>query len=293
MKNSLRICCSVILCIFFSVAKSQDNSELQKMADADQKSRMSNEIDWKILNREDSLRRERVIELIQKGELKTAKDYFNAGIIFQHGNDTISSKLAVDNFEKALKMDDSLNRWWYAAAVDRDLMRREQPQIYGTQFIKNKTTNGKWKRYTIDPTQITDEQRKYYRVETLAEQEEKERVMNLKSLSEIYKTEKSFSKIVKLIRSEHKKGIKSGYNVNEEVINSFGYQLLNEKKNEEALRIFKLNTVLYPNGFNTFDSYGEVLLSQGKIKDALKNYKKSLELNPENENAKKILEKYK
>jgi len=117
--------------------------------------------------------------------------------------------------------------------------------------------------------------------------------MNLKSLSEIYKNEKSFSKILRLIKSEHKKGIKLEYNVNENVINSFGYQLLNEKKNEEALKIFKLNTVLYPNGFNTFDSYGEILLSQGKRKKGLKNYKKSLELNPENENAIKVLEKYK
>lgn len=293
MKNSLRIRFTALFCILFSIAKSQDHSELQKMADDDQKSRMSNEINWIILNKEDSIRRERVSELIRKGELKTAKDHFNAGIIFQHGNDTVSSGMAVKSFKTALALDPNLNRWWYAAAVDRDLMRRDKPQLYGTQFIKNAATQGKWKRYTLDTTQITDEQRKYYHVETLAEQEEKERVMNLKPVSEIYKREKSFSKAVRRIQSEHKKGVKSEYNLNENVINSLGYQLLNEKKDDEALKIFKLNTILYPEGFNTFDSYGEALLRQGKIKKGIKNYKKSLALNPENENAKKVLEQYK
>lgn len=266
----------------------QDNPELQQMADDDQKARMNGNIDWTVLNKEDSARRERALQLFKEDKVKTAKDHLNVGILFQHGSDTTDSAMAVRSFEKAIQMEGSLNRWWYAAAVDRDLMRRGEPQIYGTQFIRNKNT-ARWERYKIDPTKITDEQRKYYSVETLAEQEEKIRTMNLKSVSTYYNTTKAIDPTIKLIREEFKKGKQSEYTISEEVINSFGYQLVASGKHAEALKIFKLNTQLYPNGFNTFDSYGEALLQAGQKKKALKAYKKSLELNPGNENARTVL----
>ncbi|WP_126971269.1 tetratricopeptide repeat protein [Gynurincola endophyticus] len=274
-----------------SFSQTQHNEELQKMADADQQSRMVANINWSVLNREDSLRRVRVFELIKDGQLRTGKDYLNAGIIFQHGNDTLASGMAVQSFEKALQLDSSLNRWWYAAAVDRDLMRKGQPQVYGTQFIKNQQTNGKFLRYTIDTTKVTDTERKYYGVETLAEQAEKERAMNLKSVSGYYADNKNINSTIELIKQEYKNGKHSDYDVSEEKINSFGYELLNNKKMTEALLVFELNTQLYPKGFNTFDSYGEALMLANQKKKALKAYKQSLKLNPENENARKILQK--
>ncbi|WP_411898142.1 tetratricopeptide repeat protein [Elizabethkingia occulta] len=276
--------------LFVSHIDAQDNTELQKMADADQKSRMSGEINWKILNKEDSMRRERIFQLIKENKVQTAKDYLNVGIVFQHGNDTIASRMAVQSFDKTIKLDPSLNKWWYAAAVDRDLMRRGKPQIYGTQFIRNNTTNGKWKRYNLDPSKVTDEQRKYYKVETIKEQEEKERLMNLKSVDQYYTKENpSVDKLILLIKEEFKKGKNTEYNVNEDEINSFGYKLLKENKENEALEIFKLNTQLYPKGWNTYDSYGELLLKMGKKEEAKKSYQKSLKLNPKNENAIKVL----
>jgi tetratricopeptide (TPR) repeat protein len=72
-------------------------------------------------------------------------------------------------------------------------------------------------------------------------------------------------------------------------MNNFGYQLMNQGEKEEALKIFKLNTELYPNGFNAFDSYGECLLALGDKENAIKAYKKSLQLNPKNKNAEKVL----
>ena len=52
--------------------------------------------------------------------------------------------------------------------------------------------NAKFERYKIDSTQITDEQRKYYHVETLAEQKIKEYKMNLTSIMQFYSQEKSW-----------------------------------------------------------------------------------------------------
>ena len=96
--------------LFVSHIDAQDNTELQKMADADQKSRMFGEINWKILNKEDSMRRERIFQLIKENKVQTAKDHLNAGIVFQHGNDTIASRMAVQSFDKAIKLDPSLNK---------------------------------------------------------------------------------------------------------------------------------------------------------------------------------------
>lgn len=272
----------------FTVLSQTNNSELQKMYNEDQGSRMTKIIDWKILLKQDKEREKRVYEMIDSGLIVTAKDYYNSAMIFQHGNDTLASSMAVKHMKKAIELDSTINKWLLAAAIDRDLMRRQKPQIYGTQYIKN---NGetKWRRYDIDTTQVTDNERKFYHVETLAEQLDKERNMNLIKISDFYSKDNSINNTIKLIKSEFKKGKNSTYNTSESDINKFGYELLKSKKENEALLILNLNTKLYPNGFNTFDSYGECLLLLGKKERGIKAYKKSLELNPNNENARKII----
>ncbi|MHC8950449.1 tetratricopeptide repeat protein [Sphingobacterium hungaricum] len=272
-----------------SYAQNQNNAELQKMADEDQKARGSATIDWSVLNREDSIRRENVYAFYRENKVITAQDYFNAGVVMQHGNDTVASSLAVSSFKRALELDSNLNRWWYAAAVDRDLMRRNEPQIYGTQFIKT-SAHGKWELYKMDATKISDAERLYYKVGTYAEQKEKERKMNLKSINQFFAQSNNIDETIQLIQQEFKKQQAADYSVDEADINNFGYQLMNNKKLEEALKIFKLNTELYPKGYNTFDSYGECLLILGKKDEAKKAYEKSLVLNPENNNAKKVLQ---
>lgn len=281
------------ICIFPNYIYAQkDNAELQKMYNEDQASRFAKNIDWSILSKQDKEREKRVFEMIKSEEIITSKDYYNSAMIFQHGNDTIASSMAVKHMKKAIELDSSINKWLLAAAIDRDLMRRNKPQIYGTQYIKNDKTNGRFIRYQIDTTRISDQERKEYNVETLKEQKEKERTMNLLSLDDLIR-DKKLKESIQLIKSEHNKGQKSKYNMSEEEINNYGYELLKTNKTNDALEIFKLNTKLYPNGWNTYDSYGEILLKLNDKKGAYKNYKKSLELNPKNDNAKKILEQIK
>jgi tetratricopeptide (TPR) repeat protein len=126
-------------------------------------------------------------------------------------------------------------------------------------------------------------------VETLAEQVIKERNMNLLTLSDFYAKTNSLDQIIKLLKTERKKGDQSLYNTSEKEINSFGYLLMKSKKLNDALTIFSLNTNFYPTGFNTYDSLGECLFLLNKKDRGLKAYRKSLELNPKNDNAKKIL----
>lgn len=111
--------------------------------------------------------------------------------------------------------------------------------------------------------------------------------MNRKKLSELVNEGKSIDELVKFIKQEDLK--KSKYDVSESGINSFGYQIMSQGLKDEALKIFKLNTEIYPEGYNTYDSYGECLLELGDKENAIIAYKKSLELNPKNKNAEKVL----
>jgi tetratricopeptide (TPR) repeat protein len=76
----------------------------------------------------------------------------------------------------------------------------------------------------------------------------------------------------------------------ETVINSAGYACLNDQDYRQAIQLFKLNTLLFPESANTFDSLGESYLKAGETEPAIKNYRKSLKLNPENANAREVLE---
>jgi Flp pilus assembly protein TadD len=68
-----------------------------------------------------------------------------------------------------------------------------------------------------------------------------------------------------------------------------GYRLMGAGNMEAALEIFKLNVELYPKSANVYDSLGEAYLKLGDNENASTNYRKSLELNPENNNAKEAL----
>lgn len=80
----------------------------------------------------------------------------------------------------------------------------------------------------------------------------------------------------------------------ESIINNLAYShLRNENSRELAIQFFKLNTLNYPNSFNAFDSLAEAYLLVNDKNKALENYVKSFSLNPNNENAKQMIEKLK
>lgn len=78
--------------------------------------------------------------------------------------------------------------------------------------------------------------------------------------------------------------------VEEPAINHIGYRLMSMDKFAEAAEVLKLNVNAFPGSFNAYDSYAEALMKSGDVEGAILNYKKSLELNPDNSNAKQMLE---
>lgn len=262
-----------------------DNEELIEIYNADQADRQTQPIDWNIVSKNDSLREVRIYELLDSNKVRTSLDYHNAAMIFQHGGDSIAYGMAVKLMRKSIELDSTANKWLLAAAIDRYLLSKGELQIYGTQYWKMKDQS--WELREIDTTKITDAERIEYGVETLAQQRENVKRMNKKKLSEIVNEGKSVNELVLFIKQEDIK--KSEYDVSESGINSFGYQIMSQGLKEDALKIFKLNTELYPESYNTYDSYGECLLELGDKENAIIAYKKSLELNPENKNAEKVL----
>ena len=63
-------------------------------------------------------------------------------------------------------------------------------------------------------------------------------------------------------------------------LNAYGYQLLGNKKFDEAIEVFTLNTKNHPASANVWDSLGEGYVLAGDKKNAIANFKKSLSLNP-------------
>ena len=59
---------------------------------------------------------------------------------------------------------------------------------------------------------------------------------------------------------------------------------------EESVRVFRLAIEIYPRSANLFDSLGEAYINNRDVNNAIKSYERSLSLNPQNDNAKKMLE---
>jgi tetratricopeptide (TPR) repeat protein len=72
-------------------------------------------------------------------------------------------------------------------------------------------------------------------------------------------------------------------------VNTTGYLLLGTGRAESALGVFELNTRVFPEAFNTWDSLGEAHMTLGNDADAIRCYERSLELNPENANAEAMI----
>ncbi len=85
--------------------------------------------------------------------------------------------------------------------------------------------------------------------------------------------------LISLIKKDYKTSIKGPSQ-----LNGLGYRILKNEiaaVNENvkwAIEIFKLNTLLYPNDGNIWDSLGEAYSINGQKKEAINSYKKALEL---------------
>jgi tetratricopeptide (TPR) repeat protein len=76
-------------------------------------------------------------------------------------------------------------------------------------------------------------------------------------------------------------------------INMEGYRLMWREELDKAVKVFELNTQLYPDAFNTWDSLAEAYMKKGDKEKAIEYYSKSLALNAENTHAQEMIDKIK
>jgi uncharacterized protein len=76
---------------------------------------------------------------------------------------------------------------------------------------------------------------------------------------------------------------KYGYTIrpSEAFVNQYGYQLMGEKKMDEAIAIFKDNVKEHPKSANVYDSLGEAYEKAGQLELARENYEKAFTLGKE------------
>jgi cyclase len=72
-----------------------------------------------------------------------------------------------------------------------------------------------------------------------------------------------------------------------------GYWLLDKGRTEDAIKLFEFCVREYPKSANGYDSLAEAHMKAGHKALAIENYEKSLELNPNNKNAEKMLRQLK
>lgn len=76
---------------------------------------------------------------------------------------------------------------------------------------------------------------------------------------------------------------------NESELNSCGYVLLHRGQINESITVFRINTNLFPQSVNCWDSLGEAYAIAGQKDKAIQAYEWAQKLDPENENVKKQL----
>lgn len=72
-------------------------------------------------------------------------------------------------------------------------------------------------------------------------------------------------------------------------LNGWGYALLEQRRLDDALRVFAENVRYYPENAYAYDSLGEAQLAAGQREQGIQSYRRSLELDPENTNAAEVL----
>jgi hypothetical protein len=153
--------------------------ELERLYRDDQADREGDfdRIAWMEVRKRDAARRARVDQILARGGVRGADDYFHAAMVFQHGDHAASYRRARELALQAVALEPDHHgaRWLAAAARDRELMELGKPQLYGTQFRRQ--GNGPWQLYPVDPS-VTDEERARWDVPPLAEARKRAERMN-------------------------------------------------------------------------------------------------------------------
>ena len=146
------------------------SQELEVVKDADQLDRGDSvKLAGEEINDRDRQRRERVASIFADGCFKTARDYANAALVFQHGTVPDHFFQAYLWASKAAELGDEGSKTLMAAAIDRYLMNKGYKEIYATQARILPETHGCHCLWPVEATSTDEDRRKLGR-NSLADQ---------------------------------------------------------------------------------------------------------------------------
>jgi hypothetical protein len=119
----------------------------------------------------DAGRRERVRKFLERGALRSGRDFEQAAFIFQHGFSSDDFLLAHILATAAVAKGDTKARWIAAATLDRYLQSLQQRQVFGSQFNNPDRQPGHWTLEPLDQTLIPDSVRHIFCSPDIATQE--------------------------------------------------------------------------------------------------------------------------
>lgn len=114
--------------------------------------------------------------MIDRGELTTAKEQFQASVILVESNDPADWKLSEQLAQQAATGGEHLAPRVVAEAIDKQRVLARMPQRYGTQY-EWVAVLAEWRLYPVDPA-TTDAERQAMGVPPLAEIYELEKKLN-------------------------------------------------------------------------------------------------------------------
>jgi len=74
-------------------------------------------------------------------------------------------------------------------------------------------------------------------------------------------------------------------------VNRVAVRFLENNLNDDAIRVLQASVRVFPDSWDIYNSLADACMKKGNKEQAIKYYKKSLELNPDNSNAKEMLKK--
>jgi len=135
------------------------SSELQAIVNADQADRKDGILNPGVAFR-DRERRQRVAQIFGEGCFKSAKDYANAALVFQHGD---QSEHYLQTFlwsMKSVELGDVSQKSMMALSIDRYLVSKGHKQLFASQAFKT-SESPCWCLQKVEETFPADLRKKY------------------------------------------------------------------------------------------------------------------------------------
>ena len=163
----VRLACCLVL--VSSACRSPRASQLPDMyaTSLRQHQKMTSVPDFQAQIQRDEKRRKTVARLIARDKLKTGQDHFYAAALLVNSEHMEQIRLAQELGLRAAELGDERGFRVAAEAIDRELLKLDQPQKYGTQYVYEPVVK-KWSLYTWNET-TSDAERRAMGVPPLAE----------------------------------------------------------------------------------------------------------------------------